>query len=151
MECAAELGAHTAVPLAREGLQSSRCAAARSTRHCRARRGTTSVLFPFDDEEPRTQRLQPGLQGAQGVEQELHRRGSFPGARGGRRYGYEDEEGDDVAGRRRDPQWRIIGDAKVLAAEPDEVSSSAHYVHPMMLLQSFSVARRSRSRLVPWR
>ena len=54
------------------------------------------------------------------VEQVLHAMGQRPRPRRREEERIEDEDGDDLAGARGLPQRRVIGESKVLAAEPDD-------------------------------
>jgi hypothetical protein len=74
----------------------------------------------------------------------------LPRARGGEEVRVEDEEGDDLSGRRRGPQWRMIGDAKVLAPEPDEGPHLALIILFRIYSTSITYNRAALVLLGPW-
>ena len=119
LELGAESLAHAPVALARRRLDPSLRDHAIDLPFAGETRDDLHALAR-DDDEARATLGERAFERAQRVEQELHAVRQLARARGREEVGVEHEQRDDLAGAQRVAERRMVRDAQVLAAKPDD-------------------------------
>src|SRR6188768_3026040 len=121
LELAAERLTYATIALAGEGLDPALCDHSIGFPLSNEARDDLNALAR-DDDEARTTLCERGFERAQRVEKELHPVWQLASAGGREEIGVEHEQRDDLAGRLRGHERRVVGDAQVLATKPDNGS-----------------------------